>query len=422
MSVVGASFSFDSFMQLLRNNATVFFLVLLCLVGVLKGYDSNVRGWGVYFWLLDYQHGFIMRGGWGSLMSPFIDLKSGNRILDFVQAVHLSFIAILIAALAVIHRIGLTSQTDRALYLSFWVLFAVSQFIPHVAFHIGYVDLYLFLCMILSVYLLVRGWLLALALVGLLAPLMHELFVFLWLPVGLLALWKYREELIVNKLLAIKVLAVISTPFISYLLITLFHSSEAVRQELLASPLDAKTVRVLLDFQFSQGPEGAFSVMWKKYVALSHREVLAFAFHMMPTCLMIAAATFCFKRKYIDWKLRSIVLTVASLLPLLVLLFAWDLSRFLVISSLSALLSFYLINQEQGRNEMSDLSQRALLTRKLWLYAVVPAITVVYLAAPLCYAFFENMFIVPGDYSGPIIEQLYGEKAKAVVDWYNIRR
>jgi hypothetical protein len=189
-----------------------------------KGLNLGVQIWGQPYWLIDYGHGLIKRGLLGTVYSFLFDRSDFNRIWASVLALHLTACVILLVGMMVWVR---ERKPDSSL-LACAFLFAASQFPPTLFYNTGYFDVYLYLLAAAAAFCAAQGRYLPAAIIGLVAPFIHESFIFVWAPIAFLLLLDDRPQWLRW--------AAIGAPALATVIIYFGHSQSAAVAEVMAAP------------------------------------------------------------------------------------------------------------------------------------------------------------------------------------------
>lgn len=314
------------------------FLGLVASLSYAKGYNPGVQVWGVFHWWVTYEHGLIKRGLIGSLFQWMTHGSNTEEQLRSVVTVHLGASVLLICGLwLTATRMLLTSRgfRDGALVATAWILFFSSQFLPTIGYNTGYLDVYIVVLFGASLIAMAMGQYAIAAILCGSGPFVHENFMFLWLSTGIF----FVSLTLCDRRDLIKRGVVLAIPFVSTLIVLAFHSQGAAMAELAAAPIPADMRPVLLDVQFGQTVKSAFAGMMSHYKENPVNFAVSVVYFLLPTVLIGFVA-------YLRWRdhdrflVLMAIFCAATIAPLMSLLFAWDLSRFLVLGNLSAIVSF----------------------------------------------------------------------------------
>ncbi|MET0385322.1 MAG: hypothetical protein ABW321_05155 [Polyangiales bacterium] len=162
--------------------------VSACLIlGVFKGLVTSPHSWGITHHMLNYSHGFVKRGLFGTLLYPLYAGKNGTEVRELIVGVTFITLALFAvvagrAALALVARSGTTSHGADLLVAA---LFTSSAYVWNTALGLGYLDALVGVLAFIAVRngKLSLGWFVPIAVVSLLV---HEITVFVLVPLLLL--------------------------------------------------------------------------------------------------------------------------------------------------------------------------------------------------------------------------------------------
>jgi hypothetical protein len=375
-----------------RRRLVIAALAVLALVGAFKGYERQVQTWGVYFWWMDYAYGFSKRGLLGTVFQHVV--ASGNSTVDLrrISTIHLVACGALVVLLLFHARRMLratTSARELVIVALAWSSFFASQFLATTINLTGLMDIYLMLAFV-GIWDLLRGrryW--TASAVGFLVPFVHEGFTFLWTSAFVVGLF----EIVRARTGRRQRLLVTLAPLLGAVLASAFHSSPSPAAALARAPFDERTLRYIIVVQFGQTVLPACQYMLTVFARWWMNFLWASAFYLLPNVIVLLAAAWSWRRSGVTTRtkaLRLLVLVVASLSPLLILLLAWDLSRFLVWANLACVIAWERLTIAEPEPEPA-MAARVKHPMLLWgLYASSLAIILFYAAAPLVVAFFPE--------------------------------
>ena len=189
-----------------------------------KNYSHELnQSWHDPYFFLNYSDGFIKRGLVGQVFNTIYPGASPEA----TRAVALwSFTA---ASMLVVALLEVWFWRVARGWIALFALFAASQFLPTLGWDTGYLDVYVYVLAIVASMAFAGDRLLILAVIGFVGPFVHESFVFLWLPLAILAVW--RGDL--RPVHAV----VLCVPILSALILYFGHSSSAAIAQFNAAPL-----------------------------------------------------------------------------------------------------------------------------------------------------------------------------------------
>lgn len=336
----------------------------LAVVAYFKGAIEEIRPYAIVYHVVNYGDGLIRRGLPGEMLSWFVQQKDMIAVRAAANAAYIALQAILAAMLfAWVVCIDLRRRD----YLLFGLLgvFVASQFVPTLAFDNTYLDVYLYILLIIAAVGFARSWPVAIIAAGVVGPFIHESFVFCWLTLGIVVLW--------DGPISLARLLLLCVPLASTAAIYLGSSPGPITSQLMGSALSEEDKYHGLVWQFGQTAALDFDLMIVKLRHYPLNVIIAFAFFTLPAAILIAVYGVV-RRRWLD----TAVLAAAALAPLSILLLAWDLSRFLVGANFFAFLAILYMETVRPAPHTS------------WRAPVLCSLVVlVLIQVPFVYAFFE---------------------------------
>lgn len=312
---------------LLIRIASVAAIIMTGWLSYIRGKTNQLQIFGEPFFYLDYSAGFIKRGLIGSIFGVARKSLDKEAISSLILNTHWTISALVF--LIFLFLLFSTFAKEKMTAFVVMMLLACSQFMPTQAYNTAYLDIFVFLAYGAAVFAFIQKRFIITSIVCLTGLLIHENFIFLWLPISILAVNAPFER---NRFLSL------ASPFFFLLLILYFHDKEAPSLVLANTPLSKEFTDVIANVSLGQSMNRAFSGMidiWNQHWLHALKVMPLFLF---PTLLIIT--TYTITRK-IDWR-NLVFIFIASFSPLSILAFAWDLSRFLVFTNLSAVASIVL--------------------------------------------------------------------------------
>lgn len=333
-------------------------LLIVAYLSYLKGYNAGVQVWGEPYWVIDYSQGLIKRALAGQVLNS---LMPGDFAANLAQhwksvlAVHFLFAMILLAAMVLWVR---ETAPDKLVFGAL-ALFCTSQFLPTLAYNTGYLDVYLYVFLLFACMSVAYGKYLPAIILGFAGPFIHESFIFIWgTLVVLVAAERWTRDRRIEKI------ALLASPVLATLIVYLFHSEAGAISLMEASPLSDEIKQGMIQIQFGQTITSSFIVMLGIYRANPDHMLFSGIFFTLPATAIVVLYAY---GRELDMR-RTLAMLLAALAPLSILIFAWDLSRFLVAATLTALIA-------------------ALYAETRWSPVRKRAAPLVWLAAPLCVAY-----------------------------------
>jgi hypothetical protein len=337
-------------------------LSLATVVAVLsfaKNFSHELNPGGDPYFFFTYSDGFIKRGLVGHVFNTIYPGASPEATRAAALRSFTTASMLIVALLVVWFR-----QVARE-WIALFALFAASQFLPTLGYDTGYLDVYVYVLAIVASMAFVREGLLIVAIVGFVGPFVHETFVFMWLPLVILAVWR-------GGLRPVHVLA-LSAPILGALIVYFGHSQAAAVAQVNAAPLSDVVKDSFIKYQFGFPLTTLAQLTWhSKILPHAVNYIIALMFYTLPAALI----GICYASRFKD----RIALLLAAYAPALNTLIGWDLSRFLVVTSLSAVIGVLFMQS----------TRPAIPTRNLlWCWPV----TALLFALPLIWAFYDSAFI-----------------------------
>lgn len=318
----------------------------------LRGALDKVQTWGYVYWWLDYGDGLVRRGLAGHLFQmAFGSGLDRDSVVEPVLAVHLGALALLGAAMAVLFGSTLARLRgqDALIFAGLGLWLFASQVWPTVTFNTGYLDVYVLLLAVAAAVMLDRGWIVPAGLVMVAGPFVHEYFVFL-APAILASTW--RDPLVTaqpeGELLPLDAEAQYRGPSrvaqavllgltaTAAVVVTRLSSYAASMAQLQSAPVLPDQRETLMVTTLGQGAGWAFRRMVGLILDHLSWTVQNGAFFLLPAAVLCGGILWWRGRA---WPVRWLQVACA-LFPALALLLAWDLSRLLVMTNLTAGLVF----------------------------------------------------------------------------------
>jgi hypothetical protein len=305
-------------------------------VSVLKGLAPRMAAGSEFYWMFSYEYGFLRRALLGTLVHPLLSRLTFEHLAPWITAVHAALCFGIIGACQALFRRALNREESfdtRTTLLFAYLCLMCSQWLPTLAHDVGYVDVYLVALVLAGFTLIVQGRYVTASLMAMIGPLIHEAFFFLWSPVALVLAYScvMTRTDIRKKLLAA------TLPVASTVAVTFFQSDAAASRAINDLPVSQGIKDGLRAYEIGQTLQSSFHEMVRyQFPGNFSRIVTAAIFFLLPSAALLWAAVFCYGNRWRARWMTLLVLVVATLSPLTILLFAWDLSRFLVWANLAA--------------------------------------------------------------------------------------
>jgi hypothetical protein len=282
----------------------------LAVLNVTKAFPDALQAYGWPYWRLTWAHGFVRRGLIGSLFQLAF---SGARVetqRSAVMALHVALaIALDLALAAWCFALWRRARAaDRPLVAAAGAALFLSPLPTTLLYLAGNLDVFVVAFAAAAAYAWSRSRVRLAAALAAVGVLVHESFVFLWLPIVLVAASAGVER---------RRLGWLAAPFVVVASAVVLHRSEAAA-EMLAAP-DARFLRGTYGW-----PLGDQLRTSTADLAEHLGDTAIAAALLLPAAVVIAACAIVVERR------RALVFVAATLAPATALLVAWDVTRFLV--------------------------------------------------------------------------------------------
>ncbi|MFO1162898.1 MAG: hypothetical protein U1E60_28955 [Reyranellaceae bacterium] len=329
----------------------------------LKGATEQINFYAIVYHVVNYGDGLIRRGLPGEMLSWFVDQKD---IAAVRAAVNISYVVLQAGLAVALFAWVIVIDMRRRDYLLFglFAVFLASQFVPTLAGDNGYLDVYAYILLVAAAVGFARRWPVMVILAGLVGPFIHESFLFCWLTLCVVVLWQGVSPVR---------LLLLCVPLISTTAIELSITSGPITSQLMASALTPENKAHGLRWVFGQNAALNLDLMIVKLRHYAVNVAIAFAFYTLPAAISIGVYGVA-RRRWSD----AFVLAAATLAPLVILLLAWDLSRFLAGANFFALLAILYMETVRPAPRTSWRSP-----------VLCAAIALILIQVPFIYAYFE---------------------------------
>jgi len=311
------------------------------LVG-LRGFHRTALVWGRPFWEVTYSSGFIRRGLVGTIFQGLFGGLGFGTQTDLVIEITMIVALVLLVGLATWLGVLVAHAPSRenALRLTLISLpIAGSALFSMLVFTTGYLDGILLLFAAAGAVLLARGHLWPAVALGCIAPVVHELFIYLWIPIAVLgyAVLAHRHPRHSVRVL----IPALCAPIVAALAVVTIPSRTTTAHELATHVVGTASYKAtLLHWEFGQ----TFTAALHRMDHLQSQfwwptEPAAFVYFCWPAILAVAL--------YMTWRWQLLdrvakaALVLAILSPWAALILAWDLSRLVLLANALVLIVIY---------------------------------------------------------------------------------
>ncbi len=304
------------------RDVVLLILAALAAASFLRGLTREIQSTAAPYWFINYRDGFVRRALLGHLFGLFVDQRDPARVLPAAMGVHLTACAILVLGLLCWLRVA--PRQGGALGCAAFALFAGSQFLPTLAYDAGFLDVYDYLLVLAAAAAVINGRAWLAGGIGFAGPFLHEGFVFVWLTLVVMEIWRARGP---------RKAAFLITPFVALVLVYFLPSAEAGVAQMSRAPLPPEMKDLFIAYQFNQTLSESLRIMAWKFTYNFPSFLMAAVFFGFPAAVSVIAAALTFKSKR-----DSLAVALATLAPASILIVGWDLSRFLVATAFANML------------------------------------------------------------------------------------
>ncbi len=381
--------------------ALLLLLTILTVYSYLRGQRSSPEWAGEIYYVIDYSNGLIRRGLIGQLfMSVFTRGQAAQVFQAAILAHRAICFAMLLGTMIWFWSLIWTNKRFNPTRLAWiYAVFIASQLYPTLAAINTYLDAYVLL-LLLGAFAAAaaRRPLLAFA-CGFISPFIHDMSVITWVSLILMVAWRDGA----GALRKPRTLLMCAAPFIAQIVLSVFESKAGLVTQLARAPLSQTIRDVMAHEQLGHSLPVDFAVMvqlWQGHALRATISILAFA---LPTGVMIALARPALDRRALAY------LVLAACVPLSILILAFDLSRFVVVSQFTAMMAI-LFMASTGMASTTTPDQAPARSTQ---YAI-GGFSAVLLLLPLIYGYFDSTLVVSNQlldnvpFLGPHLRAFYG--------------
>lgn len=338
-----------------------FLLIFLYLYALIFSVSKTIRipnQWAQSHWLLDYRFGFIKRGLAGEIFG-FLSEKNtlSITVLSIVILAALYFLLVKIA-------LQETLRNAKSFYrILFFVVFLLSQYMVFSAHLIGYLDHVIFLLTILAVDLITRNKMFLSSLVAVFSIFIHEISVFLMLPVCCFAIivnqipeGNFLVKNIFSGNILKRLILFLSLPFLTALFISFY-------QEISGGDYYAQIFSYLKDSSISENVAGsvcsAYTKSFTYYFKEEHGHFIQRVFISKATIFYGIPILFCLWMIFKEFKLKKnvslfVILILITGLPLILHSIAYDTYRIWTFPYMILFLGFWILSLKNNRDNKNE--------------------------------------------------------------------
>lgn len=304
-------------------------------IGVaLRGWRHSPAPWGLPFWQVTYSDGFIRRALLGTIFQGLAgDLSAAAQSRAVVTIAHVLLIGLILAFAVWLGALAWRATSPyHALALGLLALPIIgSSLFPTMAFTPGYLDVVMLWFAVAAAALLARGWIWPAGALAAVAPFIHEMFVYFWIPLAVLG-WAILRRQGRTRPRWFEALG-LAAPFVTGLCVVAASSTADARRQIdLHVSGTASFKATLLHQQFGQTVSSSLTRMG--HIQGTYwwpTEPFALLYFSWPAVLAVVLYMIWRRAQLDGWARAALVLAVVA--PWLMLAVAWDLSRLIVLSN-----------------------------------------------------------------------------------------
>ncbi len=380
------------------------------LVG-LRGYHHTVLAWGRPFWDVTYGSGFIRRGLVGTIFQAVFGSASYATQTGLVIAITVTVAIGLLCGLAMwvailVARASSRGNAVRLVLLSLPIV--ASSLFSMLIFTTGYLDGLLLAITAVAAVLLARGWLWPAVAVACVAPFVHELSAYLWVPVAVFGYSAISRRVPPRR--QWETVIALCLPLVVAIAITRVGSRTAVQHQITAHVQGTPGFKAtLFHWEFGQTfPSALHHMDQLQRLYWWPTEPAALVYFCWPALLAITV--------YLVWRWRlldraaRVALILAIAAPWSALILAWDLSRLILLANAMSLIVILSIETTLDTRHSAPPSRA--------IDVVLGGATVLAMSLPFMYVYFDLGFYV---HHGPMQWSLWPVLHPALANLFRLR-
>ena len=211
---------------MIKSNRLLIMLALLTVYSIARGATNEIEPAGAGYFVVDYSDGFIRRGLVGQIFSLMFLRNQASAAWATAVVIHHLLVMLVGAGLLawLWSTMWITRLFTWGRLVAIYCLFAASAFLPTLSATAGYLDSYVYLLALVCFVAASSGNIWLASAFGTVGPVIHEMFLFFWLSLMIMLLWKEGLTKFRNPVF----LAACVMPFLSAAAVMYFHSQAAV--------------------------------------------------------------------------------------------------------------------------------------------------------------------------------------------------
>jgi hypothetical protein len=349
----------------------------------LKGIHSVVLPYGLPFWQVTYSSGPMRRALVGTVFQALYgSLDAGQQSRLIIETTVTVALAIIVG---VAIWLGLLVQYAQTRAQAVWIVLVAmpivcSSLFTTLVFETGYMDGLLVLVALVCAMLLARRHYWPACALAAAAPFVHEMFIYLWVPVAVFGVALAVRGSTVRRVAAR--VGGLAVPFVSEAVVVLGSSRAAAAEQIRLNVTGSPTFKAgLLNYQYTQTLGSALhSMQWLQADYWWPTEPLAVLYFCWPAIVAVTAYMI-LRHRALDWLTRT-ALVSALVSPWLMVAVASDMSRLLVLANATTVIVILGLESTIGHGPIRRASPA-------WI-AVFAALTVLALETPFVYAWLNT--------------------------------
>ncbi len=358
----------------------------------LRGYHHSVLAWGRPFWDVTYGSGFVRRGLVGTLFQTVFGSAGHATQTGLIIAISVTVAIALLCGLAMWVAILVAGSASRGNALRLVLLclpIVASSLFSMLIFTTGYLDGVLLAITAIAAVLLIHGRLWPAVAVACLAPFVHELSAYLWVPVAVFGYSAISRRVPPRR--QWETILALCLPLVAAVAVIRLGSRSAVQHEIAVHVQGTPGFKAaLFHWEFGQSFTSALHHMDRlQRLYWWPTEPAALLYFCWPALLAVAVYLV-WRWRLLDWAARAaLVLAIAA--PWSALILAWDLSRLILLANAMSLIVILAVE--------TTLDTRSTAPPNRSINLVLGAATLLAMGLPFMYVYFNRGFYI---HDGPL--------------------
>ncbi len=356
-------------------------LTSLTVYSYLRGQRNAPEIAGEIYYFIDYSNGLIRRGLIGQLFMFVFTRGQATQTLQAALVAHraVCFALMLGTTIWLWSRMWANTRFGSNRLAWIYVVFVASQFYPTLAATNTYLDAYVLLLLLGGFAATAANRPLAACACGFLSPFIHDMSVITWVPLVLMIAWRDGPRALIKP----RNLAVGAAPFIAQMFLSIFETKSALTTQLARAPLPQTVRDAMATGQLGNSLPADLAHMASLWGSHPLRATLSVLLFSLPTLVMLALARPALDRRALAY------LALAALAPLSILILAYDLSRFVVVTQFTTMMAILFVSSTPRPTGVAPDHPPSPTAQ----YAT-GSFAALLLALPLIYGYFDTTLII----------------------------